>query len=87
MSAAIVTGSYATVASALDYWVTLSHAKGVTSDAYLTQPVGVNTLNFGPHAFRNLLGYNNPDGINSPRPRRRRGSRSTAICSSGTRSV
>ena len=64
MSAAIVTGAYALVASALDYWINLSHANGVTSDAYLTQPVGVNTLNFGKHAFKDLSAYNNPDGIN-----------------------
>ena len=37
---------------------------GVTSDAYLTTPVGVKTLNFGPHAFKDLSAYNNPDGIN-----------------------
>jgi hypothetical protein len=64
MSAAIVTGAYAMVSSALDYWVTLAHGTGITSDAYLTQPVGVNTLNFGPHSFKDLSAYNNPDGIN-----------------------
>ena len=64
MSAAIVTGAYATVASALDYWINLSHTNGATSDAYLTQPVGVNTLNFGKHAIKDLSAYNNPDGIN-----------------------
>ncbi len=64
MSAAIVTGAYSLVASALDYWVNLSNGSGTTSDAYLTTPVGVNTLNFGPHAFKDLSAYNNPDGIN-----------------------
>jgi hypothetical protein len=64
MSDGIVTGSYALVASALDYWTILAHGTGVTSDAYLTQPVGVNTLNFGPHSFKDLSAYNNPDGIN-----------------------
>ncbi len=64
MSAAIVTGAFDMVSSALQYWNTLNKT-GVTSDAYLTTPVGVDTLNFGPHPFKNLLGYNNPDGINS----------------------
>ncbi|MBV8265976.1 MAG: hypothetical protein JO252_06495, partial [Planctomycetaceae bacterium] len=64
LSAAIVTGAYDVVASALDYWTKLNQT-GVTSDAYLTQPVGVNTLNFGPHAFKDLSAYNNPDGINA----------------------
>ena len=64
LSAAIVTGAYDVVASALDYWKKLNKT-GVTSDAYLTQPVGVNTLNFGPHAFKDLSAYNNPDGINA----------------------
>ena len=64
MSAAIVTGAFALVSSALDYWANMN-VTGVTSDAYLTQPVGVNTLNFGPHAFIDLTKYNNPDGINS----------------------
>ena len=54
------------VASALDYWAELNGVQGgTTSDAYLTTPVGVNTLNFGPHAFVDLSGYNNPDGINA----------------------
>ena len=64
MSSAIVTGSYSLVASALDYWIGLAQANGNTSDAYLTTPVGVNSLNFGPHSFKNLSAYNNPDGIN-----------------------
>ncbi len=64
MSAAIVAGAFDMVSSALQYWNTINRS-GVTSDAYLTTPVGVNTLNFGPHPFKNLLGYNNPDGINS----------------------
>ena len=64
MSAAVVTGAYSMVASALDYWIGLSHANGVTSSAYLTGPVGVNSLNFGKHAIKDLSAYNNPDGIN-----------------------
>ena len=64
MSTAVVTGAYSLVSSALDYWIGLSHAKGVTSSAYLTGPVGVNSLNFGKHALKDLSAYNNPDGIN-----------------------
>ena len=64
MSTGIVTGAYATVASALDYWMNISHSNGVTSDAYLTPPVGVRSLNFGQHAIKDLSAYNNPDGIN-----------------------
>jgi len=64
MSSAIVTGAYALVSSALNYWISLNQANGVTSDAYLTTPVGVDSLNFGPHAIKNLSAYNNPDGIN-----------------------
>ena len=52
------------VGSALNYWPNLT-GTGVTSDAYLTGPVGNNTLNFGPHAFKSLSAYNTPDGINS----------------------
>ena len=64
MSSAIVTGAYSLVASALNYWISLNQANGVTSDAYLTTPVGVDSLNFGAHAIKNLSVYNNPDGIN-----------------------
>ena len=64
MSSAIVTGAYSMVASALDYWISLNQSSGATSDAYLTTPVGVNTLSFGTHAFKDLSAYNNPDGIN-----------------------
>ena len=64
MSSAIVTGAYSLVASALNYWITLASGNGVTSDAYLTTPVGVDSLNFGPHAIKDLSAYNNPDGIN-----------------------
>ena len=64
MSAAIVTGAYALVSSALNYWITLSQGSGYTHDAYLTTPVGVDSLNFGTQAFKNLSAYNNPDGIN-----------------------
>ena len=64
MSSAIVTGAYSLVASALNYWITLAHGNGYTDDAYLTTPVGVDSLNFGVHAFKDLSVYNNPDGIN-----------------------
>ncbi len=65
ISSAIVTGSFVTVASALDYWVTLANNGGVTVDGYLTTPVGVNQLNFGPHQIGNLATYLTPDGVNS----------------------
>ena len=64
MSAAIVTGAYALVSSALSYWTTLAHSNGYTSDAYLNTPVGTDTLNFGKHAFKNVSAWNTPDGIN-----------------------
>ena len=64
MSAAIVTGAYAMVSSALNYWTTLAHSNGYTADAYLNTPVGVDSLNFGKHAFKNLSTWNNPSGIN-----------------------
>ncbi len=64
MSAAIVTGAYALVSSALNYWITLAQSNGYTADAYLTTPVGVNSLNFGAHVFKNLSAWNNPSGIN-----------------------
>ena len=64
LSAAEVTGAYVLVESALDYWTNLNKT-GVTSDAYLTQPVGVNVLNYGPHALKDLTKYNNVDGINA----------------------
>ncbi len=64
MSAAIVTGAYALVSSALNYWITLAHSNGYTADAYLNTPVGTDSLNFGKHAFRNLSAWNNPSGIN-----------------------
>ena len=35
MSAAIVTGAYALVSSALNYWITLAKSNGYTADAYL----------------------------------------------------
>jgi hypothetical protein len=64
LSAAEVTGAFALVASALNYWTALN-VTGVTSDGYLTGPVGVHTLNFGPHGLLDLSAYNNPDGINA----------------------
>jgi hypothetical protein len=63
-SAAMVTGAFALVSSALNYWASLNRT-GVTPDAYLTQPVGAKVLNFGPHAFKDLTAFNNPDGINA----------------------
>ena len=64
LSAAITAGSFALVASALDYWAALTPT-GATTDAYLAQPVGVHALNFGPHVLTDLNAYANPDGINS----------------------
>ncbi|MDR3662756.1 MAG: S8 family serine peptidase, partial [Mycobacterium sp.] len=64
LSAAEVTGAYALVSSALNYWTQLSQANGVTSDAYLTTPVGVDSLNFGAGSVLNLNAWNNPNGIN-----------------------
>lgn len=64
MSTAVTTGSFAIVSSALNYWVGMSRG-GATSDAYLTQPVGVNTLNFGKNTLKDLSLYANPDGVNS----------------------
>jgi hypothetical protein len=64
MSAAIVTGAYSLVSSALNYWTTLATSNGYTADAYLTDPVGVDSLNFGRHAFKNLSAWNQPSGIN-----------------------
>jgi hypothetical protein len=63
-SSAMVSGSIALVASALDYWTRIANT-GVTSDAYLTTPVGVNTLNFGANQLLNLSAYANPNSINS----------------------
>ncbi len=65
MSAAITTGAYALVSSALNYWTGLAHSpNGYTADAYLNTPVGTNSLTFGRHAFKNLSAWNTPDGIN-----------------------
>ncbi len=64
LSAAITSGSFALVASALDYFAALTPT-GATTDAYLTQPVGARSLNFGPHVLKDLNAYANPDGINS----------------------
>jgi hypothetical protein len=65
LSSAIVTGSIAMTASALSYWSNLAAGPGVTSDAYLTTPVGVHTLNFGANQLTNLSAYDNPDSINA----------------------
>lgn len=63
-SSAIATGSYAVVSSALGFWAN-QNVTGAIVDAYLTQPVGLNQLNYGPHAFKDMTAYNTPDGINS----------------------
>ncbi|MBX6313764.1 MAG: hypothetical protein IRY99_12725, partial [Isosphaeraceae bacterium] len=64
LSSAIVTGAFATVASALDYWSDINK-EGTTTDGYLTTPAGVHQLNFGPHSLPDLSAYANPDGINA----------------------
>jgi hypothetical protein len=64
LSSAIVTGSFALVSSALNYWANLNKT-GVTADAYLTQPVGALTLNYGVNGLKDLSAFNNPDGINA----------------------
>jgi len=64
LSAAEVTGAFALVSSALGYWSNLAKT-GYTADAYLTQPVGVRSLNFGKHTLMDLTAWNNPDGINA----------------------
>ena len=63
-SAAIVTGAYSLVSSALNYWTNLATGNGYTADAYLNTPVGTDSLNFGKHAFKNLSAWNTPSGIN-----------------------
>jgi hypothetical protein len=65
LSSAIVTGSFSVVASALQYWVNIARSGGVTVDGYLTTPVGVRQLNFGPHQIGDLSTYLTPDGVNS----------------------
>jgi len=65
LSAAITTGSFALVGSALDYWTKIAQTGGATVDAYLTTPVGVRSLNFGPNQLTNLSSYANPDGVNA----------------------
>lgn len=64
LSSAVVTGSYALVASALDYWNDLSQT-GYTVDGYLTTPVGARSLDYGRNGLRDLRAYANPDGINA----------------------
>ena len=64
LSAAQVTGSYAVVASALDYWTGISK-NGVTVDGYLATKAGVRQLDFGANQLYNLSPYATPDGINS----------------------
>ncbi len=42
----------------------MAHSNGFTFDAYSNTPVGTDTLNFGPRAFKNVSAWNTPDGIN-----------------------
>jgi hypothetical protein len=66
LSAGLVTGSYAVVSSALDYWIRMAQAPdGATVDAYLTQPVGQRSLVFGTRGLLDLSLYAQPDGVNS----------------------
>jgi hypothetical protein len=66
LSAGVVAGSIALVASAIDYWSDLARSNdGATADAYLTQPVGVRTLTFGSHGILDLSLYASPDAVNS----------------------
>ncbi len=66
LSAGVMTGSYAMVASALDYWIDLARTQdGVTVDAYLNTPVGTRQLAFGSHGLADLGAYANADGVNS----------------------
>lgn len=66
LSAGVASGSFALVASALNYWTSLAHTvDGATVDAYLTQPVGARSLTFGSHGVLDLSLYANPDGVNS----------------------
>ncbi len=60
MSAAVVTGAYAVVSSALNYWTSLAQSNGYTSDGYLNTPVGTDSLNFGPTGVQECLGVEYP---------------------------
>lgn len=64
LSSGMVSGSFALLASALEYYNTLS-VTGSTASAYLTSPVNSHSLDFGPGMIRNLEAYGNPHGINS----------------------
>jgi hypothetical protein len=66
LSAAEVTGSFALVSSAINFWSQLATTGGgQTVNAYLTQPVGARSLNFGANGIVQLSNYANPDGINA----------------------
>ncbi len=65
LSSAVVTGSFAMVASALDFWGDIAATNGVTVNGYLTTPVGARQLNFGKGGVIDLSAYANPDSINS----------------------
>ena len=64
LSSAMVTGSFTLLASALDYYSSLS-VTGATTSAYLTSPVDSRSLDFGQGQIRALDAYANPAGINS----------------------
>lgn len=64
LSSGIASGSFALLASALEYYNTLA-VNGSTVSAYLTSPVNSNALEFGPGTIRSLEAYANPHGINS----------------------
>ena len=61
MSAAIVTGSFALISSALTYWTNLSTSNGYTADAYLTTPVGVDSLELWQTRLQEPLGLEQPE--------------------------
>ena len=65
LSSAIVSGSFAMVESALDFWTGIARNNGVTVDGYVNTPVGTHQLNFGAGGIEDLGGYANIDGINS----------------------
>ncbi|WP_158633525.1 S8 family serine peptidase [Tautonia sociabilis] len=64
LSSAMVTGSFAMLASALEFYNDLA-VTGSTVNPYLTNPVDARALNFGSGSLRILDAYANPHGINS----------------------
>ena len=65
LSSAIVSGSFAMIESALDFWTGIARNNGVTIDGYVNTPVGTHQLNFGAGGIENLGAYASTDGINS----------------------